>query len=661
MNIRDIAKLSGVSPSTVSKILNHNDSSISDLTKQKVLEIVKDYNYRPYSFVNNAHYLKTNILGVVFRDTIPDDRFLKGLIEKVRSYGYGMTVLESRKNQAQELKNLSLLSSNNVDGILLNPIQDELGKEVLSQLEQNKKPYQLFHMNHSVPGSDSGLANLYPSMAYYLTEQLIHAGHSKIALIAETDDPAGAVFIEGYRQCMYANSINISNDLIFETDSDIFYQRVASGSISAVLTLHFQTCFRVYQQLDNRHIRIPDDVSLLTLCRHLTNIHNFSEISALLIPFQEYGEHLATLLVHKIENKEDSQDDCNFHISYTLNHTKSIAEFNDSRKKRIVVVGSINIDSYFTFSELPHTGMTAKTTRSAAYTGGKGMNQAVGSSNLGHNVYIIGMVGDDIEADTVYEMAKQKSIDTQYLKRNRNSSTGHAYIFLDPNGNSMISILSGANEKITADYIRKSANAFSSSDICLINTEIPQPAIVEACKISKEHHIPTIIKPSSVTEIDKQILSMTDILVPNLEEVIALVPGARNMIFNSNAQHNKHNAIQEDTLSKCADYFLNQGVNMVIITLGENGMYVKGNHICKLIHAPKVMTIDATGAADAFISALASYILYGHSTENAIRIASYAAALSVTREGVVPSLVDKNTLESYISRMEPNLLNKIHS
>ena len=153
---------------------------------------------------------------------------------------------------------------------------------------------------------------------------------------------------------------------------------------------------------------------------------------------------------------------------------------------------------------------------------------------------------------------------------------------------------------------------------------------------------------------------MTDILVPNLEEVIALVPGARNMILDSDVQHDKHNKIHEGSLSKCADFFLNQGVKMVIITLGENGMYVKGNHICKLIHAPKVMTIDATGAADAFISALASYILYGYSTENAIRIASYAAALSVTREGVVPSLIDKNTLESYILRKEPDLINIIH-
>lgn len=70
------------------------------------------------------------------------------------------------------------------------------------------------------------------------------------------------------------------------------------------------------------------------------------------------------------------------------------------------------------------------------------------------------------------------------------------------------------------------------------------------------------------------------------------------------------------------------------------------------------ISIDNTGAGDAFIAAFASYMLYGYNLESAIRIAGYAAGFSITREGVVPSLIDKNTLEAYIIEKEPELLSQ---
>ena len=66
--------------------------------------------------------------------------------------------------------------------------------------------------------------------------------------------------------------------------------------------------------------------------------------------------------------------------------------------------------------------------------------------------------------------------------------------------------------------------------------------------------------------------------------------------------------------------------------------------------------MDNTGAGDAFISALAAYLLDGYGMVSAARIATYAAGLSTTRQGVSPSLVDKETLEGFIAQTEPELL-----
>ena len=105
-----------------------------------------------------------------------------------------------------------------------------------------------------------------------------------------------------------------------------------------------------------------------------------------------------------------------------------------------------------------------------------------------------------------------------------------------------------------------------------------------------------------------------------------------------------------------AEYFLGKGIEVVIITLGEEGCYLKTADMERYFPAADFMSIDATGGADAFISAFASYLSEGYSLERAVRVAMYAAGFCVSRQGVVPALVDRNTLETHISKMEPELL-----
>ena len=69
-----------------------------------------------------------------------------------------------------------------------------------------------------------------------------------------------------------------------------------------------------------------------------------------------------------------------------------------------------------------------------------------------------------------------------------------------------------------------------------------------------------------------------------------------------------------------------------------------------------VVSTDSSGAGDAFICTLVSYLLYDYDLISASKIASYAAGLSTTRQGTTTALVDKYTLESYIRRSEPDLL-----
>ena len=72
--------------------------------------------------------------------------------------------------------------------------------------------------------------------------------------------------------------------------------------------------------------------------------------------------------------------------------------------------------------------------------------------------------------------------------------------------------------------------------------------------------------------------------------------------------------------------------------------------------AVNLAVVDTTGGADAFISALASYLFDGYTLEKSIQIAMIAAAFCVSRQGVSSALIDKNSLEVYIAKTRPQLL-----
>lgn len=86
MNIRDIARIAGVSTSTVSKIVNGKDSSISEETRKKVLTIVKEYHYKPYASASQR--TRSYTIGVLLRSPISFDSTLDGIIQAAQNAGY---------------------------------------------------------------------------------------------------------------------------------------------------------------------------------------------------------------------------------------------------------------------------------------------------------------------------------------------------------------------------------------------------------------------------------------------------------------------------------------------------------------------------------------------------------------------------------------------
>lgn len=96
MKIKDIAKLAGVSQSTVSKIINKKDQGINPETRERVLKIAKEYNYTPYSSIINSNRAKHFLIGVLVKDSSDAHSLIDGIMDAAQENGYGILLLNSK-------------------------------------------------------------------------------------------------------------------------------------------------------------------------------------------------------------------------------------------------------------------------------------------------------------------------------------------------------------------------------------------------------------------------------------------------------------------------------------------------------------------------------------------------------------------------------------
>ena len=627
MTIKEIAALAGVSISTVSKIMNHKDASISPETRERVLRIVKEFNYTPYSGVAASADPDPFVIGVLVRSA-ETNLALNGIISAARELGYTVLVTESDGQEELELRGILALCRHRVSGVLWEPL-NERSLSYADRFAASRIPFLLFNSANA----DGALNIDFERMGYDASMALIQSHHTEIACLLSPGTRTER-FLSGYRRCLFESGIPYQEGLIFHEVDDSLIHKITRHAVTGVVSSHFKTALCLYRDLNALHYQIPRDVSLVSLRNDSREFTAYPEISTLTIPHFHFGRHLGAQLISLIENPDHAPAPFGEHPS--LDNSATIDIPLTRRTQPIIVVGSINIDTYLKMDRLPSTGKSTLTTSSAIYAGGKGMNQAVGASRLGGHVALIGAVGNDVDADLIYSSLREQGIDTGGVRSTAGSVTGKAYIFVQRDGDSLISILAGANASLSEEDIYRNRRYFENGRFCLVQTEVPPDAVLAACRTARACGVTTILKPASCLSLAPELLKYVDILVPNQDEITLLCP--------------------EGTLEEKADFFLKQGVQTVIITLGADGCYVKTAEWAEFFPAEKFQAIDNTGACDAFISALAVYLQKGRSLRQAVRIATFAAGFCITREGVVPSLIDRGSLEAYIAQQAPELL-----
>jgi ribokinase len=295
-----------------------------------------------------------------------------------------------------------------------------------------------------------------------------------------------------------------------------------------------------------------------------------------------------------------------------------------AERGHVVVLGSVNVDLVVDVDRLPSAGETVTGGTFARHHGGKGANQAVAAARLGASVSFVGAVGDDAFGVESRASLGIESIDVSGLAVLNGAPTGVALIVVDEAGENQIAVASGANLAYDAT-IWNGRPEPQSSDVFLSGFEVSIDAVVSGAQRYAAAGALVVINPAPAMELPAGLLATRPILVPNEGEAQTLtgesdpVTAARVLAARSGAP--------------------------VVVTLGPMGAVVVQDGEFVRIPAPLVEAVDATGAGDAFVGALAAELAVGRSLTEAVQFAVHAASLSVRAAGAREGMPKRSEVE----------------
>lgn len=302
---------------------------------------------------------------------------------------------------------------------------------------------------------------------------------------------------------------------------------------------------------------------------------------------------------------------------------------------KVLNFGSLNIDYVYSLDHFVQKGETILSDLLNIYSGGKGLNQSIAMGRAGIVTYHAGAIGPD--GDFLLKLLKEAGVNTGFVKRLTDVSTGNAIIQKDKSGDNCIILYGGANQRITRTQVDEVISQFDQGDYIVLQNEINEMAYI----MERAHRQGMVIvfNPSPMNDkITVMPLNHVDYFILNEIEAAQLL------------QLEPADTGESEILARrLAEQFPHA---RIILTLGENGsVYAGEGEICKqgIYH---VDTVDTTAAGDTFTGYFIASVISGHSVAKAMELAAKAAAITVSGEGAAPSIPTLAQVNKYLFSRE---------
>lgn len=320
-------------------------------------------------------------------------------------------------------------------------------------------------------------------------------------------------------------------------------------------------------------------------------------------------------------------------------------------KPQVVVVGSFVQDLCWRCAEFPRAGETVIGTFVTG-PGGKGSNQAVAAGRAGARTLFIGAVGRDVFAEAAKKFYRAEGIEAHFVEK-PGHATGTAAILVNAGAQNEIVVALGASAHLQPRDV--TAADLRGARVAVCQHEANLPINAHVFRLARRAGAVTVLNPAPMRpDFNPAILRLTDVLIPNETEFVALVNllarakkfgGRKPISFTEAALH----ALPPAELHRLCRSL---EVPTVIVTLGRRGCFVsQANRYTAIAAHRGIKVVDTTGAGDAFVGGFAAgFVHFDGDLLAAARHGNTVAALSVTKFGTAPAMPTRKEIESFRRR-----------
>jgi DNA-binding LacI/PurR family transcriptional regulator len=313
----DIAKLAGVAPMTVSRVINDSGYVSAEL-REKVQRVVDKLEYHPNALARGLKSQRSHVIGILAPDIQnPFSAELAGNIQDVLlESGYTSFLSTTEQSSKRELAALRAFFDHRVAGIVVATRETEAGDEELERFTRRGLPIVLVGRS-SGPSSISRVTADHWKGAYDAVEHLISLGHKHIGYIGGSPGAAGRLRrFQGYCEAMRAHSLEVRDEWIAGPDAEFGpgYSRQADGYAAmehllslterptAVFARNDFTAMGAMSAARDRGVSIPNDIAIAGFDNVPQSAFTTPPLTTVAQSTAEQGRAAARMLLARIEN-----------------------------------------------------------------------------------------------------------------------------------------------------------------------------------------------------------------------------------------------------------------------------------------------------------------------------------------------------------------------
>lgn len=311
ITIKDIARILGISPSTVSRALKDHPDINTD-TKKAVNELASKLKYQPNAVALSLKNSRSNTIGIIIPEIVHYffSSVISGIEDVSSQKGYTVIICQSNESFAREVANANALLSHRVDGILISISKGTNSFDHFVNLQEGGIPLVFF--DRIAPGINADqIITDDIDASYNATRHLIENGRKRIAHFA---GPQGLVIgrdrLQGYLNALTEAGLPIDNRLIIEADTFEKARNTVGEMLDAgivpdgIFAVNDMTAIGAMQTIMKRGYKVPDDVSIVGFSDGYLSGVTDPHLSSVDQHGYEMGTTAAEMLFHRILSGE---------------------------------------------------------------------------------------------------------------------------------------------------------------------------------------------------------------------------------------------------------------------------------------------------------------------------------------------------------------------